>query len=162
MPEQTQPAQIPKKILLVEDTVQLREALERYLKQEGLQVISAVDGEEGLAKAREFTPDFILTDIFMPRLGGIDMIKQIRITEWGRDIPVILLSNFSLDRDSLESVKQIGKLKYLTKSDFSLKEVVQSTMEMLYRYSQPNIITPDFTSNPTVTPDPIPQIATAA
>jgi CheY-like chemotaxis protein len=102
MPEQTQPAQIPKKILLVEDTVQLREALERYLKQEGLQVISAVDGEEGLAKAREFTPDFILTDIFMPRLGGIDMIKQIRITEWGRDIPVILLSNFSLDRDSLQ------------------------------------------------------------
>ncbi len=123
------------KLLLVEDTSQLREALERYLRQEDLEVVSAVDGEEGLVKAQEIKPHFILTDIFMPRLGGIDMVKQIRATEWGKNVPVLLLSNFSLDKDSLESVRQLGRLKYMTKADSSLKEVVKATMEMIQRYN---------------------------
>lgn len=122
------------KLLIVEDTVQLRDALERYLRNEGLEVLSAVDGEEGLQKAQEFSPDFILTDIFMPRLSGIDMVKQIRATEWGKNVPVLLLSNFSLDKDSLESVKQLGRLRYLTKADYSLQDVVKATMEMVGRY----------------------------
>lgn len=123
-----------RKILVVEDTSQLRDALERYLRQKDLSVIGAVDGEEGLAKSESERPDFILADIFMPRLGGIDMVKRIRATEWGRNIPVMLLSNFSLDKDSLDAVKQLGRLKYMTKADFSLHQVIEAVMEMMDRY----------------------------
>ncbi|HEV7861012.1 MAG TPA: response regulator [Pyrinomonadaceae bacterium] len=66
------------KILVVEDTADTREILHLYLTREGFDVSIAADGGEGLYMALANHPDLIVTDITMPKMDGVQMIKQIR------------------------------------------------------------------------------------
>ncbi|HVG21667.1 MAG TPA: response regulator [Blastocatellia bacterium] len=65
---------MPKKILIVEDTLDTRELLHLYLTSEGFSVATASDGREGLYMARAESPDLIITDINMPEMDGISMV----------------------------------------------------------------------------------------
>jgi DNA-binding response OmpR family regulator len=82
------------KILVVEDTSDTRELLRLYLTREGYDVIIAADGNEGLRKARTDRPDLIVTDITMPRMDGVTMIKEIRNEAGFSVTPIIAMTAY--------------------------------------------------------------------
>jgi two-component system chemotaxis response regulator CheY len=85
---------MPKKILVVEDTLDMREVLHLYLKTEGFDVVTASDGREGLYMARAERPDLIITDLHMPNLDGISLIKELRAEPEFKDLPIIVFTAF--------------------------------------------------------------------
>jgi DNA-binding response OmpR family regulator len=86
-----------KTVLVVEDTVDTRELLHMYLTKEGFTVITSADGGEGLYRAKSDQPDLIITDIHMPNLSGIDMIKQLREETEFAKTPIIALTAYGKD-----------------------------------------------------------------
>ena len=85
---------MPAKILIVEDNLDMREVLHLYLKTEGFDVVTASDGREGLYMARAEKPDLILTDIHMPELDGVSMVRELRTEPEIKDTPIIAITAF--------------------------------------------------------------------
>lgn len=67
-----------RKILLVEDNLELRNLYEIFLKQHGFDVAVAADGDEGLTVARDFKPELIFLDVMMPKKNGFEVLKLLR------------------------------------------------------------------------------------
>ncbi len=88
---------MPEKILVVEDTLDTRQMLHHYLKAEGYDVVTAADGREGLYMASAEQPDLIITDINMPEIHGIEMIKQLRAQPDFKNVPIIALTAYGID-----------------------------------------------------------------
>ncbi|TIR45917.1 MAG: response regulator, partial [Mesorhizobium sp.] len=104
----------PPRILAVDDTPENLEILRMRLEANGYEVVTAADGEEGLAKARELTPDLILLDIMMPKLDGISVVRMLKQDQSLRSIPVILVTAKADTRDVVEGLDAGGD-DYLTK-----------------------------------------------
>src|SRR5207247_3201679 len=111
-----------KRVLLVEDDRFLRRACEASLRQRGLAVTTAADGEEGLRLARSELPDLILLDMLMPKLSGLEVLRALRSDEATRSVPVLILSNSSREQDIAE-VTSLGISGYFVKSNLSLQEL---------------------------------------
>ncbi|MCH7525838.1 MAG: response regulator [Planctomycetes bacterium] len=86
-------------ILLVEDDEMNRDMLMRRLNRKGYEVVSAVDGGEGVAKAESETPDLILMDMSLPVLDGWEATRRIKANDVTRSIPVIGLSSHAMAGD---------------------------------------------------------------
>ena len=82
------------KILVVEDTADTREILHLYLTREGFEVIVAADGDEGLRLALASRPDLIVTDLTMPRMDGVQLIKHLRNEPGFALIPIIAMTAY--------------------------------------------------------------------
>ncbi len=111
-----------KRVLLVEDDRFLRRACEASLRQRGLTVTTAADGEEGLRLAQSERPDIILLDMLMPKLSGLEVLRALRSDEATRSVPVLILSNSSREQDIAE-VTTLGVSGYFVKSNLSLQEL---------------------------------------
>ena len=85
------------KIMLVEDDKSLREIYSIRLVAEGYNIVSAGDGEEGLAMAVKEKPDFIIADVMMPKISGFDMLDILRATPETKNIKVIMMTALSSD-----------------------------------------------------------------
>jgi CheY-like chemotaxis protein len=118
------------RVLLIEDDQFLRRACEAGLKKRGLTVLTAVDGEEGLRRAQADIPDLILLDMLMPKLSGMQALEALKKDERTRNIPVVILSNSSLDSD-LQKAKDLGAAGYLVKASLSLKELGDQVMSFI-------------------------------
>lgn len=79
-----------KRILLVEDQPLVRKAVRGALEDAGFEVVEAADGEEGLSVARHSTFDLAIVDIWMPRVDGIEFLKQVRGVH--AELPVVIIS----------------------------------------------------------------------
>ena len=89
------------RILVVEDNLDTRELVHLYLKTEGFDVVTASDGREGLYLARAEQPDLIITDLNMPGVDGITLIKELRTDPEFQDKPIIAFTAFGrTDRDN--------------------------------------------------------------
>lgn len=88
------------KVLVVEDHHDTSFLLCRLLKMEGYEVEHALDGMVGFSVAESSAPDLIITDIQMPRMDGIEMIKRIRESQAGKRIPIIVMSAYGQRRIS--------------------------------------------------------------
>ncbi len=113
-----------KKVLVVDDEKDLRDAIKTALTYEQFTVEVAEDGIEAFAKAREFKPDLILLDIIMPNRNGIDTLKAIRKEEWGKTVPVIIMTVLDA-MVKLSEALEAGASEYLIKTEISLGTVVQ-------------------------------------
>jgi len=80
------------KILVVEDNQDNREMVVKVLKFNGYEVIEAVDGEEGIEKAKTEAPALILLDIYLPKMDGYEVAKRLKADKGLKDIPVIALT----------------------------------------------------------------------
>ena len=100
-------------ILLVEDNNELRHFLQTILS-EYFQILTAKNGEEGLDKAIRFNPDMIISDIMMPVMNGIEMVKSIRANISTCHIPIILLTSKSTIENQIEGF-ELGIEDYITK-----------------------------------------------
>ncbi len=110
------------RVLLVEDDKLLRKACEEGLKRRGYTVITAGDGEEAIQQARTGSPDIILMDMLMPKLSGREALSVLKKDEKTRHIPIVILSNSSIDAD-IKEAKDLGAIGYLVKASLSLQEL---------------------------------------
>ena len=81
-----------KKVLIVDDEMDMRIFLSTLLETSGYKAIIAANGEEGMQKAREHKPAVIILDVLMPKSGGIQMYRQVKTDENLRTTPVIMIS----------------------------------------------------------------------
>ncbi len=80
------------RLLLVDDEPGIRSAVQAYLQDEGFEVTTATDGEEGWDKAQQMLPDLIISDVMMPRCDGYELLKRVRQDERLSGTPVIFLT----------------------------------------------------------------------
>lgn len=119
-----------KKLLIVEDNESLSNVISDTFKDEGFDVKIAADGESGLEEAKTWQPDAILLDILMPKMDGIEMVKQLRQSEGGAEILVVALTNSDSSEHVLE-LMNLGVTDYLTKSDWELNDLVNKVKQRL-------------------------------
>jgi CheY-like chemotaxis protein len=122
------------RVLVVEDDRFLRRACEASLRQRGLEVIAAADGEEGLRLARSETPALVLLDLLMPKMSGLEVLRALKGDEATRGIPVLVLSNSSRQQD-VEEIMRLGAVGYLVKADLSLRALGDRVIGILQRQS---------------------------
>ncbi len=81
-----------KKILVIEDDVDLNTVIELNLQKEGYITDHAYDGEEALKKVEEFEPDLIILDVMLPKLNGVEFNTKLKSNPKTKDIPIIALT----------------------------------------------------------------------
>ncbi|HUT70204.1 MAG TPA: response regulator [Desulfatiglandales bacterium] len=81
-----------KKVLVVDDDVDVRKFVSKLVERAGYEAIEAKNGMEGMGKVREDKPDLIILDVLMPKQSGIRMYRELKTDEPLKDIPVIMLS----------------------------------------------------------------------
>jgi len=103
-----------KKLLIVEDNQDSRELVVKILRNRDYQIIEAVDGEDGLEKANAEQPDIILLDISLPKMGGYDVAKNLRLREEFKHTTIIALTAHAMKGDE-EKALQAGFNGYISK-----------------------------------------------
>lgn len=116
-------------VLVVDDEKEIRDAIEIYLKNEGLTVIKAQDGIEAIEVLNEQEIHLIILDVMMPKLDGISTTFKIREQ---KNIPIIILSAKSEDTDKILGL-QVGADDYVTKP-FNPLELIARVKSQLRRY----------------------------
>ena len=102
------------KVLLVEDNEESRDGLSRHLRRKGYEVLTAVDGRQGVDVARAEAPDLILMDMSLPVLDGWEATRQLKAAPQTRGIPVIALTAHAMAGDR-ERALEAGCNDYDTK-----------------------------------------------
>jgi two-component system alkaline phosphatase synthesis response regulator PhoP len=113
---------VPFKILVVEDNLDSRNLLHFYLMTKGYSAITAADGAEGIYLAKVEKPDLIVTDLMMPNLDGIELIRQIRSDPETADISIVIYTAFG--SESAELALEAGANKIFQKP-FDLDHLVE-------------------------------------
>jgi len=111
------------RILVVDDEIYIVHILDFSLGMEGYEVLTALDGEQALEKARAEHPDLIVLDIMMPKLDGYETCKMLKAEASTKDIPVILLSAKGRNVDQKIGF-EVGADDYITKP-FSPRKLVE-------------------------------------
>lgn len=119
-----------KRILFIEDESALQKTFGEILKQEGYQMISALDGEVGLELAKNQKPDLILLDLILPKLHGFEVLQQLAKDHQTKQIPVIVLTNLE-EMEDIEKALELGATTYLVKENYSLEEIVKKIKKIL-------------------------------
>ena len=101
-------------VLVVEDDPTILQLLEVNFEMEGFIVVRAEDGEQGLAAARETKPDVVVSDVMMPKMSGLELVKALKASPDTRSIPVILLSAKAQGAD-VRGGLEAGADDYVTK-----------------------------------------------
>lgn len=117
------------KILLVDDDAFVAKIYSRRLGLEGFHVEVAVDGEHALQLVKSFKPDGMILDLMLPKLNGVEVLKQLRADEESRALPVLVLTNSYLGSAVAEAQKA-GATKCISKTDSSPKLVADLLREM--------------------------------
>lgn len=114
-----------KKVLVVDDSPTERHFMVELLSKNGYQVITAENGEEGIAKAKAEHPDLVLMDVVMPGLNGYQATRTLTRDEATKDIPVIVCTSKGQETDRIWGLRQ-GAHDYLVKpvnADELLKKI---------------------------------------
>ena len=118
------------KILFVEDEPSLQKAISELLTQEGFEIFSAIDGEEGLEMAKKEKPNLILLDLILPKKDGFEVLKELKADSELKDIPVIVLTNLE-GMGNVEKALELGATTYLVKANYELEDVVTKIKDFL-------------------------------
>lgn len=113
-----------KKILVIENETATRQVLVDKLTRENFIVLQANNGLDGLEKAFAEHPDLITLDLFMPKMNGLEVLKKLHKDAWGKQIPVIILTNISDDPHVLDAIKD-KNCEYLIKTNHNLASLVE-------------------------------------
>jgi CheY-like chemotaxis protein len=119
-----------RKVCVVDDEETIREIYSTALEASGYEVFTAVDGQEGFSVIKKNKPDIILTDIMMPEIDGLTMMRKLKKDPELSNIPVVVMTNV----DNTETSLAAGRLNpyfYLVKSLFDPQKVVSIVAEIL-------------------------------
>lgn len=119
-----------KKVLLVEDDVTLVDMYSLKFKEEGYNLLTAENGETGLALALKEIPDVILLDIMMPKMDGFAVLAELKKNATTKNIPVLMLSNLGQTAD-VEKGEAMGAKDYIVKASMTPTQVVDKVKSYL-------------------------------
>ena len=124
---------MPGKILIVDDEVHIRMLLEQTLEEleedHGVTILSAQNGEEGLALIRSEKPDVVFLDIMMPKLNGYEVCQHVKEDPAITDIGIVLLTAKGQEVDRRQGL-DLGAARYMT-TPFDPDEVLRVARELL-------------------------------
>ena len=106
-----------KRVLVVDDSITVREVQRQLLRTHGYEVDVAVDGQDGWNRVRAARYDLVVSDIDMPRMTGLELVKRIREDDHLSQLPIVIVSYKDREEDRLRGM-EVGANYYLTKSSF--------------------------------------------
>jgi DNA-binding response OmpR family regulator len=127
-------AQSKSRILIVDDEMDLVSVLRMGLEIEGFEVIEAMDGEEGLRRARQDRPDLMVLDLMLPKMDGYKVCRALKFDERFRNLPILILSARSGDADRKLAL-EMGADQFVTKP-YEMADLVSKIRQHLDRASK--------------------------
>ncbi|MFO0718877.1 MAG: response regulator [Candidatus Paceibacterota bacterium] len=121
---------VGKKVMWVEDDQFLSDLISRKLSKQGCKLLYAGTGEDALKVLETEVPDIILLDILLPGINGFDVFEQMKNNPRVKDVPVIVLSNFS-QQSQIDRAKQLGAARFLIKATIVLDDLVKEIVAVL-------------------------------
>jgi DNA-binding response OmpR family regulator len=118
------------KIAIIEDDSVISQMYRMKFEADGFDVQLANNGKRGVALVEEMQPDIILLDLQMPEMDGAEALEIIRKNDWGKRIPVIILTNLG-EEESPKQIRSLGIHSYIVKADLTPREVVGRVKEAL-------------------------------
>lgn len=112
------------KIAIVEDDLAISQMYRIKFEGEGFQVQSAENGKLGLELLESMKPDIVLLDLMMPEMNGDQVLAQLRKTDWGKDMKVIILTNMG-EQEAPEILKSLNVSAFIVKADMTPKQVAE-------------------------------------
>lgn len=128
--EHQEPVKQPKKILVVDDSITVREVECRLLRNKGYEVDTAVNGMEGWNAMRMGSYDLVITDVDMPRMNGIELVRAIKGDSRLKSVPVMIVSYKERENDRVQGL-QAGANYYLTKSGFHDETLLNAVKDLI-------------------------------
>ena len=119
----------PKKILIVDDEVDLVETVRFPLEMEGYHVLVSYNGEDALNQARKENPDLILLDLMLPKLDGYKVCRLLKFDERYKHIPILMLTAKTQEKDKVLGM-ETGADEYITKP-FEMDYLMEKVKEYL-------------------------------
>lgn len=118
------------KILIIEDDTFIIRAYKDGFEKEGLEVITATDGQEGLDKIRSESPDLVLLDLILPVKNGFEVLEELKVEKINIVPPTVILTNLGQESD-VKKGKSYGAIDYLVKANYSMSEVINRVKQHL-------------------------------
>jgi chemotaxis protein histidine kinase CheA/CheY-like chemotaxis protein len=120
------------RILVVEDSVGVRELERVILEGAGYEVLTAVDGADGAAKLVESPADLVLSDVEMPGMDGFELTRKIRQTSGWEHVPVVIMTSRGSEADQKAGL-EAGASAYLLKTEFDQDQLVETVRRLVGR-----------------------------
>ena len=111
-----------KKIVVVEDNPDLAEIYKTRLDLAGYETIVTHDGIAAMYSIQNEQPDLVLLDLMVPAIAGDEVLKRLRASDWGKDIPVYVISNLS-EQDAPAGLRDLGIEGYSIKIDLEYDDI---------------------------------------
>ncbi len=118
------------KIAIIEDDPVISQMYRMKFETDGFDVQLADNGQKGVALVEHFSPDIILLDLQMPEMSGDEALAAIRKQPWGKDIPVIILTNLG-EEEAPKNIRGLGIHSYIVKAELTPRQVVQRVKDAL-------------------------------
>ncbi len=118
------------KIAIIEDDPVINQMYRMKFEADNFEVQLADNGSRGVAMVESFKPDIILLDLQMPHMDGTEALKEIRSHDWGKSIPVIILTNLG-EEEAPKELRALGIHSYIVKADLTPRQVVGRVKEAL-------------------------------
>lgn len=118
------------KIAIIEDDTVINQMYRMKFEADGFEVQLADNGKRGVALVESFQPDLILMDLSMPEMSGDEALAEIRSHDWGKKIPVIILTNLG-EEEAPKGLRTLGIHSYIVKADLTPSQVVSRAKEAL-------------------------------
>ena len=119
-----------KRILIVEDDIQISKVYEIQLQREGFSTMIARNGEEAIELFSAQKPDLIILDLMIPKRDGFSVLKEIRENSKNSTIPILIISNLGQNDDKKRAM-DLGATEYLIKIDHPIQEIINKVKAYL-------------------------------
>lgn len=112
------------KIAIIEDDLAIAQMYRIKFEAEGYSVETAENGVVGLELIEKMRPDIVLLDLMMPEMNGDEMLEKLRKTDYGKNLPVIILTNMG-EQEAPEVVKTLHVRRFIVKADMTPRQVAE-------------------------------------
>ncbi len=119
------------KIAIIEDDSVINQMYRMKFEADGFDVEVADNGKAGIDLVEKYQPDIILLDLQMPEMNGDKALAHIRSKDWGKHIPVIILTNLGAE-ESPKELHELGIHSYIVKAELTPSQVVARVKEALH------------------------------
>lgn len=112
------------KIVIIEDDPTISQMYRIKFESDGFEVHLAANGQIGINVVEKVRPDIILLDLQMPEMDGTEALKIIRSQDWGKTVPVIILTNLG-EEEAPHELRSLGVDSYIVKANYTPRQVVE-------------------------------------